>query len=49
MTETLLRWVNDSIADPAVAFWAVCIFLSIGWYGFLIFYLGIKGGGKSAE
>ena len=27
-----------------VVFWTVMIFLSIAWYGFLIFYVGIKGG-----
>jgi hypothetical protein len=25
-------------------FWAGMVFLSIGWYAFLLFYLGIKGG-----
>ena len=27
-----------------VVFWSVMIFASIGWYGFLIFYVGYKGG-----
>ena len=27
-----------------VAFWAVLIFASIGWYGFLVFYVGWKAG-----
>ena len=27
-----------------ILFWAVMIFASIAWYGFLIFYIGIKGG-----
>ncbi len=27
-----------------VIFWTVMIFASILWYGFLIFYVGIKGG-----
>jgi hypothetical protein len=27
-----------------VVFWGVMIFASIAWYGFLIFYVGIKGG-----
>ena len=27
-----------------VGFWAVLIFASIGWYGFLLFYVGAKGG-----
>ena len=26
-----------------VAFWTVIIFLSITWYGILLFYVGIKG------
>jgi len=30
--------------DPFVIFWAVLIFTSIFWYGFLVFYLGIKAG-----
>jgi len=25
-----------------IAFWAVIIFGSIAWYGFLLFYIGIK-------
>jgi hypothetical protein len=27
-----------------VVFWSVMIFASIAWYGFLIFYVGFKGG-----
>jgi len=27
-----------------VVFWTLMIFLSIGWYGFLLFYIGFKGG-----
>jgi hypothetical protein len=27
-----------------VAFWAVVVFASIAWYGFLLFYVGAKGG-----
>jgi hypothetical protein len=27
-----------------VMFWTVIIFLSITWYGVLLFYVGIKGG-----
>ena len=27
-----------------VMFWTGLIFLSITWYGFLLFYVGIKGG-----
>ncbi len=30
--------------DPFVLFWAVMIFASIAWYGFLLFYIGFKGG-----
>lgn len=25
-------------------FWAILIFASIAWYGFLVFYVGIKAG-----
>ena len=27
---------------PAVIFWTILIFASIFWYGFLVFYVGIK-------
>ena len=27
-----------------LVFWSVMIFASIAWYGFLIFYVGFKGG-----
>ena len=27
-----------------IVFWTVMIFLSIAWYGFLLFYVGFKGG-----
>jgi hypothetical protein len=27
-----------------IVFWSGMIFASIAWYGFLIFYVGIKGG-----
>ena len=27
-----------------ILFWSVMVFASIAWYGFLIFYIGIKGG-----
>jgi hypothetical protein len=30
--------------DLFVVFWTVMIFTSITWYGFLLFYVGIKGG-----
>lgn len=30
--------------DLFVVFWTVMIFLSICWYGFLLFYVGFKGG-----
>ena len=29
---------------PFVVFWTLMIFASIAWYGFLIFYVGYKGG-----
>ena len=30
--------------DPFVVFWLALIFGSITWYGFLVFYVGIKAG-----
>jgi len=30
--------------DPFLLFWAVLLFVSIFWYGFLVVYLGIKAG-----
>ena len=27
-----------------IVFWTVIIFTSIFWYGFLVFYIGAKGG-----
>jgi hypothetical protein len=27
-----------------IVFWTVMIFASIAWYGFLLFYIGFKGG-----
>jgi hypothetical protein len=27
-----------------VAIWTIVIFLSITWYGILLFYVGVKGG-----
>ena len=30
--------------DLFLLFWSVMIFASIAWYGFLLFYVGIKGG-----
>ena len=30
--------------DLFVVFWTVMIFGSIAWYGFLLFYVGIRGG-----
>jgi hypothetical protein len=30
--------------DLFLWFWTVMIFVSIGWYFFLIFYVGAKGG-----
>jgi hypothetical protein len=30
--------------DLFVVFWSVMIFTSIAWYGFLLFYVGFKGG-----
>lgn len=30
--------------SPFVIFWAVLIFASITWYGYLVFYIGFKAG-----
>ena len=30
--------------DLFALFWTVMIFTSISWYGFLVFYVGFKGG-----
>ena len=32
------------MSDPFVVFWTLMIFASILWYGFLLFYVGFKGG-----
>jgi hypothetical protein len=32
--------------DPFVLGWTVLLFSSIAWYGFLVFYIGIKAGGE---
>ncbi len=32
-----------------VIFWSVLIFASIAWYGFLVFYVGIKAGREIRE
>lgn len=35
--------------SPLVIFWAVLIFASIAWYGFLVFYIGAKAGREIKE
>lgn len=30
--------------DPFVLFWSALLFGSIFWYGFLVFYIGLKAG-----
>jgi hypothetical protein len=35
--------------DFFVIFWGVLIAASIGWYGFLVFYVGIKAGREIRE
>jgi hypothetical protein len=30
--------------DPFVLFWAVLLYTSIAWYGFLVFFIGIRAG-----
>jgi hypothetical protein len=32
------------MSDLFILFWTVMIFASIAWYGFLLFYVGFKGG-----
>jgi len=32
------------MTTPFVVFWTIMIFASIAWYGFLVFYVGYKGG-----
>ncbi len=34
--------------DLFLVFWTLMIFLSIAWYGFLLFYVGFKGGKEIA-
>ncbi len=35
--------------DPYVIVWAVLLFTSIAWYGFLVFYIGSKAGKELKE
>ena len=35
--------------SPWVIFWAVLIFASIAWYGYLVFYIGFKAGREIRE
>ena len=35
--------------SPFVIFWAVMLFASIAWYGFLVFYIGAKAGHEIKE
>ena len=30
--------------DPYVLIWAVLLFASIAWYGFLVFFIGFRAG-----
>ncbi|MFI5356129.1 MAG: hypothetical protein ACHQ4G_02215 [Opitutales bacterium] len=30
--------------DPFILFWAILIFSSIFWYGFLVLFIGIRAG-----
>jgi hypothetical protein len=32
------------MSDLWICFWTAMIFASIAWYGFLVFYIGAKGG-----
>jgi hypothetical protein len=41
----ILDWIQaTAAARPFALFWTAMIFLSIAWYAFLLFWLGIKGG-----
>jgi hypothetical protein len=37
------------MSSPFILFWAALIFASIAWYGFLVFYVGIKAGREIRE
>ena len=37
------------MTDLFIVFWIVMVVASIGWYGFLLFYIGFKGGGEIRE
>jgi hypothetical protein len=37
------------MSSPFVLFWSLLIFASIAWYGFLVFYVGIKAGREIRE
>ena len=37
------------MSDAFVILWTVLIFTSIVWYGFLLFYVGAKGGREIKE
>jgi len=30
--------------DPYIIVWAILLFASIAWYGFLVFFIGIRAG-----
>jgi hypothetical protein len=30
--------------DPYVLVWAILLFTSIAWYGFLVFFIGVRAG-----
>jgi hypothetical protein len=32
-----------------IMFWTIMIFASVAWYGFLVFYVGYKGGREIKE
>jgi hypothetical protein len=42
-------WKTRVMNDFWIVFWAVMIFASIAWYGFLVFYVGAKGGREIRE
>ena len=37
------------MSNPYVIAWAVLLFASIAWYGFLVFYIGFRAGKELKE
>lgn len=41
--------MNFAIVNLFVAVWMILLVASIAWYGFLVFYIGFKGGKEILE